>query len=521
MNNQWKWNQVTDTRNRQVNESCENFGNRITIVFNPSTKLRCEHRLSHCMSWNWAKISSKNNSVNYPIVCLSIVRPAWHMFTPLHKDAVSTQKHLGSNGASMGNKIISRPLKTVFWLVLWSERNKDDVNKSTLSRKWMFKPDTSHFHRCIRRGNVYRCLFERWSNVKTDLCDRKMLSGTHQTYDNTEVRTAKLDTQQTWWQNWQILSLDRLINGITVEPVYENTLHVFVAKSLPTCANYALNQVAKDNEVNVESLDTTVHRNFCLDDFLKSVRTPQEAMEIYKKIREILVKVGFKLTKWINSENEIKSQIPETGKSTKVVKTLETEPQSSSIFQLNWDVNTDFLIVCRGTEQKFPAKITQWIILSFVSALLDLLGICSPLSIRMRFLLKSIWAAMGQAWEIKLSADHSKLFFDWCSDLRGIRTMSINRLLLENGCSNLILNIFTDASEEAMCIVAYLKDEATLRLTYVIGKCWVAPIRHMTIPKLELQAAVYGVCLRKQIISKHDDRIDKFVHWTDSSTVLQ
>ena len=57
--------------------------------------------------------------------------------------------------------------------------------------------------------------------------------------------------------------------------------------------------------------------------------------------------------------------------------------------------------------------------------------------------------------------------------------MSINRLYFENGCTNLRLHIFTDASEEAMCIVAYLQDEVTLKLTYVI-------IGHMTIPKLDL-----------------------------------
>ena len=43
----------------------------------------------------------------------------------------------------------------------------------------------------------------------------------------------------------------------------------------------------------------------------------------------------------------------------------------------------------------------------------------------------------------------------------------------------------------------------------------------MTIPKLELQAAVYGVRLREQILNEHNVRIDKIYHWTDSSTVLQ
>ena len=43
----------------------------------------------------------------------------------------------------------------------------------------------------------------------------------------------------------------------------------------------------------------------------------------------------------------------------------------------------------------------------------------------------------------------------------------------------------------------------------------------MTIPKLELQAAVYGVRLRKLILTEHDVKIDNIYHWTDSSTVLQ
>ena len=148
-------------------------------------------------------------------------------------------------------------------------------------------------------------------------------------------------------------------------------------------------------------------------------------------------------------------------------------------------MDTDSLIVCRGTEQEVPAKRTQRIVLSFVSAVFDPLGICSPFTIRMRFLLKSIKAAMGQAWYKELSAEHTKLFGDRCSELREIRTMSTNRLYFENGCSNLRLHVFTDTSKEAMCIVEYLQDKVTLKLNYVIGKCRVEPISQMTIPKLE------------------------------------
>ena len=105
--------------------------------------------------------------------------------------------------------------------------------------------------------------------------------------------------------------------------------------------------MAKDNAVNDESLVRTVQRNFYIDDFLKSVRIPQEAIEIYQKVKDILIKCGLNLTKWVTSAEEVKSQIPEADRSTKVVKNFEAEPQSSSILGLNSNVDTDSLIVCR------------------------------------------------------------------------------------------------------------------------------------------------------------------------------
>ena len=100
--------------------------------------------------------------------------------------------------------------------------------------------------------------------------------------------------------------------------------------------------------------------------------------------------------------------------------------------------------------------------------------------------------------------------------------MSINRLYFENRCTKLRLHIFRCIRRsDVHSGISYLQDETTLKLTYVTGKCWVAPIRHTTIPKLELQAAVYGVRLKRQIVREHDVKIDKVYLWTDSSTVLQ
>ena len=46
-------------------------------------------------------------------------------------------------------------------------------------------------------------------------------------------------------------------------------------------------------------------------------------------------------------------------------------------------------------------------------------------------------------------------------------------------------------------------------------------MKQQTIPKLELQAALYSVRLRQLITEDHDIQIHTVTHWTDSMTVLQ
>ena len=96
------------------------------------------------------------------------------------------------------------------------------------------------------------------------------------------------------------------------------------------------------------------------------------------------------MTKWITSDDEVKSQIPVTDKSTKVVKTFEAQTKLPSILRLIWNVDTDSLIELKNNSKNCR---------NFVSAVFDPLGICLAFTIRMRFLLESIWAAMGQAWD--------------------------------------------------------------------------------------------------------------------------
>ena len=83
------------------------------------------------------------------------------------------------------------------------------------------------------------------------------------------------------------------------EPVqiYEYQRHCFGAKSSPESANCALKRVAIDNEDDFPIASKAIQRNFYMDDFIKSVDTPDEAINVFKHLQPLLSKHGFELEK--------------------------------------------------------------------------------------------------------------------------------------------------------------------------------------------------------------------------------
>ena len=85
----------------------------------------------------------------------------------------------------------------------------------------------------------------------------------------------------------------------TVE-VYQYTRHIFDAKDLPTCANYALQRTARDHEKEYIDAAKAVHEKFYMDDYLDSMESPDEALRRSRDLVKSLSKGGFKLTKFIS-----------------------------------------------------------------------------------------------------------------------------------------------------------------------------------------------------------------------------
>ena len=58
------------------------------------------------------------------------------------------------------------------------------------------------------------------------------------------------------------------------------TRHIFGARDLPTCANYALQQSARDNQAMFLDAESAVVEKFYMDDYLDSIEDPDVSFKL-------------------------------------------------------------------------------------------------------------------------------------------------------------------------------------------------------------------------------------------------
>ena len=76
--------------------------------------------------------------------------------------------------------------------------------------------------------------------------------------------------------------------------------HIFGARDSPMCANFALQQTARDNEATYPLAAKAVQQKFYMDDYLDSVECPETALKLSQELIKMPKLGGFKLTKFIS-----------------------------------------------------------------------------------------------------------------------------------------------------------------------------------------------------------------------------
>ena len=126
-----------------------------------------------------------------------------------------------------------------------------------------------------------------------------------------------------------------------------------------------------------------------------------------------------------------------------------------------------------------------------------------------------------------MSDDIVTKFTDWSSNLWSLIGIVIPRSYAKRNVESLELYMFGDSSQDVFSAVACLIGKIVSEhgnstgLDFVFGKDSVALMKALTIPNLELQAALLSAKLRNDIQQAFPLEIKKFFTWTDSTTVQQ
>ncbi len=91
-----------------------------------------------------------------------------------------------------------------------------------------------------------------------------------------------------------------------------------------------------------------------------------------------------------------------------------------------------------------------------------------------------------------------------------------------NTSSTIDMHVLCDASEKAYGSVAYLRIETgdNIQVAFIMARSRVAPKKQLSVPRLELCAALSGAQLAKTLNSELTLNIRQTVMWSDSTTVL-
>ncbi|GFY17733.1 uncharacterized protein TNCV_1074681 [Trichonephila clavipes] len=165
---------------------------------------------------------------------------------------------------------------------------------------------------------------------------------------------------------------------------------------------------------------------------------------------------------------------------------------------------------------------TKRYLLQAAGRLFDPVGFIGPYTIRIKCLIQEIWC-LGLNWDDKLLKQLEASWNKWCNEINYLSEIKIPRYYFQNflpsNATTIQLHYFSDASKKAYETVAYLRIElnyGNIISSFVASKGRVAPLKTLSIPRLELMAALLSARLSDKIATALILPVSRF-YWTDSS----
>ncbi|XP_040077657.1 uncharacterized protein LOC120849489 [Ixodes scapularis] len=196
----------------------------------------------------------------------------------------------------------------------------------------------------------------------------------------------------------------------------------------------------------------------------------------------------------------------------------------TKVLGMHWNTEEDTLKLSLTSTLNFlKTKLsTKRYVLQAANRIYDIMGLLSPFTIRVKIMFQKLWE-LKIGWDNSLPENIQQEWNTWCNEIPQLQVISISRFLFEELRDTTLfyeLHVFTDASPKAYGAVVYLRtsdSENTVEIHLLLAKARVAPLKKLTLPRLELMGALIGSRLLRYVEKTLSLQDHEVFLWTDST----
>ncbi|GFU88216.1 integrase catalytic domain-containing protein [Trichonephila clavipes] len=260
-----------------------------------------------------------------------------------------------------------------------------------------------------------------------------------------------------------------------------------------------------------------------VDDLICGQNDVPDALRTTLECLQIFSDAGMLLRKWRSNSKQLNLLWQQEGVKTESSETSAIDLRlPTKVLGLAWDPENDLIYFDPKDLLKFMSRRgeSKRFILSVVGRIFDPIGNLGPFVIKLKCLLQELWTP-GVEWDSELLPKLRHKWQQWSSEAEGLTEIKMPRFYLGNidqEISKWEIHCFSDASKSAYGTILYLRFVTCnneIETSFICSKSRVAPLKSLTLPRLELTAALLSARLAKQVSSclKFDANI---YYWTDS-----
>lgn len=276
-------------------------------------------------------------------------------------------------------------------------------------------------------------------------------------------------------------------------------------------------KIADDERESFPEAAEVIGNDMYVDDMLTRADDLEQARKLRDDIITITRKAGLNMCKWVSNHPMITNDLEKSSGLT----TISLDPEKlTRTLGVCWKATEDVLTF-QVNNQIMDGPLTNRKILSRIAQLFDPLGLVSPVVVIAKITLQELWK-LSLSWDDEVPEGVRRSWMEYQEHLPLLNDWSIARKMLNFGSTNTQLHGFSDASMKAYGACIYLRSVVgdQVESTLICAKSRVAPIKTVTLPRLELCGAVLLAKLHKMVKDSFKIKIDASHFWSDSTIVL-